>query len=161
MDNNVNINTNSITYSGDVSLKIYKNNKFYKTINTHNAGTLEFMKFIRDCVVGKTGIYGRIPFRIAPMNGDQELAGNSFSGFSETEEQNTAIVTYTFLISGLNYSSDTKITALRLISADDKVYAEVTLKSDEEITLNSSTNVYIEWKLRFNNFNNSEVTKDA
>lgn len=156
MDNNVNINTNSITYSGDVSLKIYKNNKFYKTINTHNAGTLEFMKFIRDCVIGKTGIYGRIPFRILPQYNDQSLAGNSFSGFSESEEANTAIATFTFLISGLNYPDGTKINKLKLVSGDNVEYAEVDLQTD--INLNSSVNVYIEWKLRFNN---SEVTQNA
>lgn len=42
----------SISYSGKVRIDFYKGNKIYKTINTHNAGTAEFFRYIANCIVG-------------------------------------------------------------------------------------------------------------
>lgn len=160
---NVNINQNAIIYSGDVKLKIFKDGWFYKSLGGHNAGTIEFLKFIRDCVAGKAGIYQRIPFYIKPATSSGDLAANSFSATQDidnTSDEEISII-YTFLLSGVNYSGYT-ITKLKLYNSNMELYAEYELLDEagnsSPITITKNTNIYVEWKLTFKN--SSTVVED-
>lgn len=148
---NVNINQNLITYTGNVKIKVFKNGEFFRTIYNHNAGTIDFLKFIRDCVIGASNIYLRNPFYLIPIdNNDNDLASNSFSGFSVKDGESDASVIYTFLISGVNYPVGTKIKGFKLNSADNKTYAEMSIPQNVDVILDDSSNVYVEWTLTFN-----------
>ena len=46
--------SNTLGYSGYVSIKIYKGNKLYKTINQHNEGTAELFRYIANALAGNT-----------------------------------------------------------------------------------------------------------
>lgn len=148
----VNINSNVITYTGDVRIKIFKKGEYFKTIYNHNAGTIHFLKFLRDCVIGKSDIYSRLPFNIMPMSGTTPLLPTAFSGYATSEDNETpsAKVVYTFLISGINYPASQPITGFKLYSSDNEEYANMDLQTDTSITLDSNTNLYVEWTLIFN-----------
>lgn len=152
---NVNINQNLITYTGEVKIKIFKNGKYFKTIDGHNSGTVDFLKFIRDCVAGKTGIYARIPFYIQPITiGDEGLAKNSFSAVQDDDSNEYSGLIYTFLLSGINYSG-AFIKGFKLFGADNTYYAWYELPEDVisngGIELTENTNLYVEWSLKFRN----------
>ena len=153
-----NIESFVINYSGEVKLKIFKEDKYFKTISIHNSGTDDFFKFLRDCCAGISGTNSRIPFylKYCDYSGTTipSTAWLGGVGFSATQNKNANSIIYTFLLSSSTLpvstvSNEVTFNHLGLFSADNKLYAQIDLDNSVSLDTSGSTNIYVEWTLSF------------
>lgn len=160
--NNLWINSYSSS-SGNVNITVLRNDKVIKKINTHNTGTINICKYLRDAIAGDYIIADR-PGLIVPCIknglGELENIGQGYTALfnqlpkkSEIESENMAICTLTFLIPSNIFSTGMSIDGFRLYSkrsADPQyLYAEVDLEKSgaSPIEMQSGYNLKVEWNL--------------
>ena len=153
----IKVNEKTALYSGAATITLKHGKRTYKVIKKHNRGTTDFFKYILRVLVG-----GSLPTKrpsylyLYTKNGNSEEPILSFpilyEGTSEVSvQENSASVTYSFLIPDTFLPERTTISGFRINALDsdgfdDKVYAVVDF-SDEPVAIESSTNLYITWRV--------------
>ena len=150
----------SLAYTGEVTIKVKKDlsKKPYKLIKKKNSVTADFL----DCLLKNMTGYG-ISANDRPMGIKLDVGSgtseswigpfqfsldNNLTSVSPVTSTDTNIikrsVTYTFLIPEI-YITNKTIKGLKLISGENKDFAQIAL--DESLTISSNTNLEITWKI--------------
>ncbi len=156
------IKTSAIGYSGNVTVKVLHKDKVVKTYKQHNAGSVKLFKFIATCLGNTYEDSGAPRFiRLFASDHTQLVDALPYSQILVESDNSdptkpTASVSFTFVVPGSIFdtgSSNPKY--LRLYSSeglgpvewssDDKWLAE--LEFDNEVEINSSSNIIIIWEL--------------
>ena len=149
--------SNTLGYEGNVKIKVYDNDKLYKTIEKHNAGTGALCKYIRDIVIG-LGLSINQPSAIKPCTklASGELVPISNQGIdfasrwrgTDNPYDSTAVIK--FIIPWPMLSVGGRIDGFQLSSRNTELgyYASVML--DDPIIISAHTNIEVEWSIKIN-----------
>jgi len=150
MDKKVIARDRGTIYNGDVKITFLHGKKKYKVIKQHNYGTDAFFNYILNSIKGEYLVRQR-PGIIIPCSDDNGVSPaitipvvyESISGPTSNE------LTYSFLIPETIIQN---ITIGSFILKDiTNTYTYAVLKLDNIITIDSSTNLLVEWKLKIDN----------
>lgn len=141
-------NKENIAYRGNVKIKVVRNNKVVKEINTHNEGSSLLFNFLAYCLAGKLNESER-PNYIHLFNTKNEPVEVTTITTPSTK---TRIVTiddgyigteYTFVIPAIYIKANKIVTQLRLYGAKylnsiNDYSAKIDLNGDEQFSIDSS-----------------------
>lgn len=159
---------NAITYDGCVTIKCFSIVNGKKVINIHNKGENALFESIVHALRGDSfdrpaavrlgnsehddAIGVSYAYRTTPLLYHATYQGDGvyiYSAISESDPSSTAnCLSYEFTIPSGAAATGTKITKLKLVNGN-KVFASVQLGSDKEITIDSTSNIQIYWRLIF------------
>ena len=165
----------SIGYTGNVTIKVVRNNKVVKTIQDHNEGTIHLFEFIAKCLSGvyeeqfgpKYLVLYNTEDSPATRLTDAVLLTSSTYVVNDVSDDNSDVATaqLTFTVPGnIFLSSEKQPTTLALysyngkiagIDFEDKHYlARLNLTSNLGV-ITSDTNLIIVWELNIGNISNN------
>jgi hypothetical protein len=162
-----NIATNSIGYTGIVTLSQCINGKKYKIKQVYNSGGNPLFNFFSDCLLGDYDIaeYNR-PIKIMLLNKEEgqplkKAANSSFIYITTCPEKvynpNAGITRYSFIIPkdilmGTNFNAIGLYTKSATETTLDDYAAICDLSSSEfEVTMATSTVLVLDWQLIISN----------
>ncbi len=152
---------NATLYQGNVTIKLMKGRKPYRTINVKNNGTAEFFRLLCLTVAGNN--YSNLMPAYVSINNIENGITTPLSGVKPhyttvdvTLREDVYYTEFTFIIPG-SYTIPGIVNDIVLSNVNGQDLAEVRLGEDEQFDIeDTSSNIMITWILRFSNPNGGE-----
>lgn len=139
-------------YQGNVTIKLMKGRKPYKTINVKNGGTQEFFRLLCHTVAGDN--YSNLmPAYVCVNHDSTPLTGVKphFTTVDVTSREGVYYTEFTFVIPG-SYLTVGTVNKIVLSNVDGNDLAAVELSQEDQFEIeDTSSNIMITWVLSFNN----------
>ena len=162
-------------YEGKATIKFVKNNKVYKTIESHNNATPLFFKYILLSITG-ANITGEMPQFLMLANNDDSILSYRvpLSKYVDDSDSSSPVARFTGYVpygairstidggSGNKSISINKLSIYNRASGDDDItlLATVDLLSNTNTTITPGTTIIVEWNVTIVDANKKEPTKD-
>ena len=161
-------------YEGKATIKFVKNNKVYKTIESHNNATSLFFKYILLSITGANVTREMPQFLMLANNDDPILSYRvPLSKYVDDSDSSSPVARFTGYVpygairstiddeSGNKSISINKLSIYNRASGDDvTLLATVDLLSNTNTTITPGTTIIVEWNVTIVDANKKEPTKD-
>ena len=161
-------------YEGKATIKFVKNNKVYKTIESHNNATPLFFKYILLSITGANVTREMPQFLMLANNDDTILSYRvPLSKYVDDSDSSSPVARFTGYVpygairstiddeSGNKSISINKLSIYNRASGDDiTLLATVDLLSNTNTTITPGTTIIVEWNVTIVDANKKEPTKD-
>ena len=161
-------------YEGKATIKFVKNNKVYKTIESHNNATPLFFKYILLSITGANVTREMPQFLMLANNEDPILSYRvPLSKYVDDSDSSSPVARFTGYVpygaiqttidseSGNKSISINKLSIYNRASGDDvTLLATVDLLSNTNTTITPGTTIIVEWNVTIVDANKKEPTKD-
>lgn len=161
-------------YEGKATIKFVKNNKVYKTIESHNNATPLFFKYILLSITGANVTREMPQFLMLANNDDPILSYRvPLSKYVDDSDSSSPVARFTGYVpygaiqttiddeSGNKSISINKLSIYNRASGDDvTLLATVDLLSNTNTTITPGTTIIVEWNVTIVDANKKEPTKD-
>ena len=161
-------------YEGKATIKFVKNNKIYKTIESHNNAKPLFFKYILLSITG-ANITREMPQFLMLANNDDPILSYRvpLSKYVDDSDSSSPVARFTGYVpygairstiddeSGNKSISINKLSIYNRASGDDvTLLATVDLLSNTNTTITPGTTIIVEWNVTIVDANKKEPTKD-
>lgn len=162
-------------YEGKATIKFVKNNKVYKTIESHNNATSLFFKYILLSITG-ANVTREMPqfLMLANDKGPVLSYRVPLSKYVDDQDSKSPVARFTGYVpygaitstsdseSGNKSISITKLSIYNQASGDNTtLLATVNLTSDTNTTITSGTTIIVEWNVTIVDANKEESNEDS
>ena len=161
-------------YEGKATIKFVKNNKVYKTIESHNNATPLFFKYILLSITGANVTREMPQFLMLANNEDSILSYRvPLSKYVDDSDSSSPVARFTGYVpygairstidgeSGNKSISINKLSIYNRASGDDiTLLATVDLLSNTNTTITPGTTIIVEWNVTIVDANKKEPTED-
>lgn len=161
-------------YEGKATIKFVKNNKVYKTIESHNNATPLFFKYILLSITGANVTREMPQFLMLANNDDPILSYRvPLSKYVDDSDSSSPVARFTGYVpygaiqttidseSGNKSISINKLSIYNRASGDDvTLLATVDLLSNTNTTITPGTTIIVEWNVTIADANKKAPTKD-
>ena len=162
-------------YEGKATIKFVKNNKVYKTIESHNNATPLFFKYILLSITGADVTREMPQFLMLANNEDPILSYRvPLSKYVDDSDSSSPVARFTGYVpygairstidgeSGNKSISINKLSIYNRASGDDvTLLATVDLLSNTNTTITPGTTIIVEWNVTIVDANKKEPTEDS
>ena len=162
-------------YEGKAIIKFVKNNKVYKTIESHNNATPLFFKYILLSITGANVTREMPQFLMLANNEDSILSYRvPLSKYVDDSDSSSPVARFTGYVpygairstidneSGNKSISINKLSIYNRASGDDvTLLATVDLLSNTNTTITPGTTIIVEWNVTIVDANKKEPTEDS
>ncbi len=162
-------------YEGKATIKFVKNNKVYKTIESHNNATPLFFKYILLSITGANVTREMPQFLMLANNDDPILSYRvPLSKYVDDSDSSSPVARFTGYVpygairstidneSGNKSVSINKLSIYNRASGDDvTLLATVDLLSNTNTTITPGTTIIVEWNVTIVDANKKEPTEDS
>ena len=162
-------------YEGKATIKFVKNNKIYKTIESHNNATPLFFKYILLSITG-ANVTREMPQFLMLANNDNPILSYRvpLSKYVDDSDSSSPVARFTGYVpygairstiddeSGNKSISINKLSIYNRASGDDvTLLATVDLLSNTNTTITPGTTIIVEWNVTIVDANKKEPTEDS
>ena len=162
-------------YEGKATIKFVKNNKVYKTIESHNNATPLFFKYILLSITG-ANVTREMPQFLMLANNDNPILSYRvpLSKYVDDSDSSSPVARFTGYVpygaiqttidseSGNKSISINKLSIYNRASGDDvTLLATVDLLSNTNTTITPGTTIIVEWNVTIVDANKKEPTEDS
>lgn len=164
---------NAFIYEGKATIKFVKNNKVYKTIESHNNATPLFFKYILLSITG-ANVTREMPQFLMLANDSGPILSYRvpLSKYVDDQDSKSPVARFTGYVpygaitgsSSENNSKSISITKLNIYnqaSGDNTLLATVNLPSDTNTTITLGTTIIVEWNVTIVDANKEESNEDS
>lgn len=151
-DKKIKASDSATLYQGNVTVKLMKGRKPYRTINVKNSGTQEFFRILCHSVAGDN-FNNLMPAYVSINNNNTPLTGVKphYVTVEVTSSDGVYHTEFTFVIPG-NYLMTGTVNKIVLSNVNGDDLATVELGEDDQFEIeDTSSNIMITWVLSFNN----------
>ena len=151
-DKRIKANDSTTLYQGNVTVKLMRGRKPYRTINIKNNGTQEFFRILCHSVAGDN-FNNLMPAYVSVSHDNTPLTGVKphYTTVEVTSSEGVYYTEFTFVIPG-NYLIPGVVNKIILSNVNGDDLATVELGEDDQFEIeDTSSNIMITWVLSFNN----------